>query len=129
MTELIFGIGIPASAGPGDDPVGLASFGDEAVARPAARRLMGLVEVAPSGEGDGLLAGEVGIEVVLDDGPALRSSLELPPGAPQRPVSGADLRRKLEACVGELADQVGGLDWDTAPGFVRSVLSRPSALV
>ncbi len=112
-----------------DDPVGLASFGDEAVARPAARRLMGLVEVAPSGEGDGLLAGEVAIEVALDDGAALRSSLELPPGAPQRPVSEADLRRKLEACVGELVDQVGGLDWDTAPGFVRSALSRPSALV
>lgn len=112
-----------------DDPVGLDSFGDEAVARPAARRLMELVVIAPSGEGDGLLAGEVAIEVTLDDGAVLRSSLELPPGAPQRPVAEADLRHKLEDCVGGLADRVGGLDWDTAPGFLRSVLSRPSALV
>ena len=109
-----------------DEPVGLASFTDQAVGRPAARRLMELVEVAPSGAGGGLLAGEVALEVVLDDGAVLRSSLELPPGAPGRPATEADLRNKLEACVGGLADQVGELDWETALEFMRSVLSRPS---
>ncbi len=108
-----------------DDPVGLASFTDQAVERPAARRLMELVEVAPSGPGGGLLAGDVAIEVVLDDGAVLSSSLELPPGAPERPAAEADLRNKLEACVGGLADRVSGLDWETAPELLRSALSRP----
>jgi hypothetical protein len=88
---------------------------------------MELVEVEPTDEGDGLLAGEVSIEVAQDDGAVLRSSLKLPPGAPERPVAQAVLRDKLEACVGGLADQVGGLSWETAPGFLRSALSRPSA--
>jgi 2-methylcitrate dehydratase PrpD len=112
-----------------DDPVGLASFRDAAVARPAAQRLVELVDVAPSEAGDGLLAGEVEIEVALDGDEVLRSSLALPPGAPPRPVAEADLRYKLEACVGGLADQVRGLDWDTAPEFLRSVLPSPSVPV
>lgn len=112
-----------------DDPVGLSSFSNEAVARTAARRLIELVEVASSDDGDGLLAGEAAVEVVLDDGAVLRSSLDLPPGAPQRPVSATDLKHKLKACVGGLADQVGGLNWETAPTFLRSALSRASAPV
>lgn len=104
-----------------DEPVGLACFSDQAVARPDAERLMGLVEVAAPDGGDGLLAGEVAIEVELDDGQVLRSSLDLPPGAPGRPVDEADLRDKLRACVGGLADQVGRLTWETAAEFLRSV--------
>jgi 2-methylcitrate dehydratase PrpD len=112
-----------------DEPVDLASFTDQAVARPEARRLMELVTVAPSAGGDGLLDGEVAIELALDDGEVLRASLESPPGAPRRPVADAELRDKLEACVGALAGQVAGLNWDTAPEFLRSVLSGHSAVV
>jgi 2-methylcitrate dehydratase PrpD len=107
-----------------DDPVDLASFRDQAVTRAAARRLMEMVEVAPSGDGDGLLAGELTVELALEDGEVLRSTLELPPGAPRRPVAEADLRHKLEACVGGASDQVGGLDWDTAADFLRRTLVR-----
>jgi 2-methylcitrate dehydratase PrpD len=105
-----------------DELVGLDSFDDQAVARPEARRLMELVEVQPSGAGDGLLDGEVAIEVVLDDGAVMHSTLEFPPGAPERPVGQAELDQKLKACVGELADAVAELDWDGAAEFLRTVL-------
>src|SRR5436309_534382 len=51
-----------------DRPPGLASFDDAAVARPAARRLTERVEVVASEEGDGLLSGQVEIEVRLGSG-------------------------------------------------------------
>jgi 2-methylcitrate dehydratase PrpD len=109
-----------------DDPVSLASFGDEAVSRPEARRLMELVEVEASGPGDGLLAGEVAIEVMLDGGSVLRSTLELPPGAPSRPPNEAELRQKIDTCAGSLAEDVRGLDWPIAADFLRIALASNS---
>jgi 2-methylcitrate dehydratase PrpD len=108
-----------------DDPVGMDSFSDEAVARPAAWRLMEAVEVQSSERGDGLLAGKVAIGVTLEGGSVLRSELELPPGSPQRPLSEAELGEKIVACAGVLADDVRGVDWSTAGEFLRIALAQP----
>jgi 2-methylcitrate dehydratase PrpD len=104
-----------------DDPIGLESFGDVAVSRPEARRLMELVEVERGGDGEGLLAGSAAIAVTLDDGAELRSELDVPPGAPGRPLSDGDLERKLAACAPSRVDQLLGLGWDRA----AAVLAAP----
>jgi 2-methylcitrate dehydratase PrpD len=107
-----------------DDPPDLESFGDDAVGRPAALRLMELVEIDSAEAGDGLLAGKVKIAITMDDGTRLDSELELPPGAPERPLSDAELGQKVEICCGELADQVSGLSWETAAEFLRYLGTR-----
>ena len=60
------------------------------------------VDVEVSEEGEGLLAGEVAIEVRTRTG-TKRVSLDLPPGAPRRPPTAEELREKLVACGGSLA--------------------------
>ncbi len=111
-----------------DRPVGLESFTAGAVARPEAARLMELVETEPSEPGDGLLAGTVAITIGLDDGTSLGSELDFPPGAPQRPMTDADLAQKVNTCAGELADEVSGLGWARAAAFMRAVAApaRPA---
>ncbi|MFI7680773.1 MmgE/PrpD family protein [Actinophytocola sp. NPDC049390] len=94
-----------------DGRPGLASFTDEAVRRPEAQRLISLVELETTEGGAGLLTGEV--EITLD---GRRTLVEkLPPGAPDRPPTDAELAEKLADC---------GLDpewdWPTA----RALLSE-----
>jgi 2-methylcitrate dehydratase PrpD len=100
---------------------GIASFTDDAVARPEARALVGRVEVDALPGGDDLLAGTAAIELTLDDGATLRSELDLPPGAPQRPPSQADLAAKVVDCAGDLADDVLALDWAAAADLLREL--------
>ena len=107
-----------------DPAVGLESFTDAAVARPAASRLMELVETAPSRAGEGLLAGTVALAVTLDDRTSLRSELDFPPGAPQRPMTDTDLAQKLESSAGEQADEVRRLTWATAAAFMRATVAE-----
>ena len=107
-----------------DETVGLESFTDVAVARPAARRLAELVRAEPSEQGAGLLAGRCAVTITLDDGTTLGSELESPPGAPERPMSDADLAQKVRACAGDLADEVSGLTWDSAATFMRAAAAR-----
>jgi 2-methylcitrate dehydratase PrpD len=96
-----------------DGRPGFDSFSDDAVRRPEAARLMKAVEVAATDGGDQLLTGEVEIEI---DG--VRAALALPPGAPGRPVTDAELRAKLELCgAGDLAE----LSWGSAAQFVRQI--------
>jgi len=105
-----------------DRPPGAASFTDAAVARPQAGRLMELVEVRAVDVDpplQGLLAGEVEIEIALDDGEAHRVSLSLPPGAPGRPPSDVDLMVKLRSCAGDLAQELRELDWASAADYLR----------
>jgi 2-methylcitrate dehydratase PrpD len=108
-----------------DGRPGIGSFSDEAVARPAARALGERVEVDATEGGDSLLAGATTIELTLDDGSTLRGELDLPPGAPGRPPSRADLAAKVEDCAGELADDVLGLTWATAAGYLRERVAQP----
>jgi 2-methylcitrate dehydratase PrpD len=107
-----------------DRPPGLESFGDEAVLRPAARRLMERVTVTAEPGGDGLLDGEVEIEVERSVGEPLRTSLARPPGAPGRPATADELAAKLTTCAGEAADELRGLDWESARAYLIDALRR-----
>jgi 2-methylcitrate dehydratase PrpD len=98
---------------------GIDSFNDEAVRRPEAVRLGELVEVQPGEGGDHLLAGQIELEVALQDGSPVRATLGLPPGAPERPVTDAELRTKLELCSGAQADALEALTWQSAAAYLR----------
>ncbi len=96
-----------------DGRPGFDSFSDDAVRRPEAARLMKAVEVAVTDGGDHLLTGEVELEI---DG--VHAALALPPGAPERPVTGAELRAKLELCgAGDLAE----LSWGSAAQVLSQI--------
>lgn len=102
-----------------DDHPGFAAFTDEAVTRPAARRLIETVEVVTDPDGAGLLNGAVDVEVFLADGTSRRTTLALPPGAPQRPPTDGQLAEKLAACG---ATDLLDLDWPDAAPLLRAAL-------
>jgi 2-methylcitrate dehydratase PrpD len=97
-----------------DGAPGLASFSDEAVARTHARELGERVEVRRTSAGADLLSGTVEVEVATADGATLRASVDLPPGAPGRPPTDAELTAKVADCCGADADAVASLTWDAA---------------
>lgn len=101
-----------------DGRPGLESFSDEAVARPEARRLTRLVEVEPVPGGDGLLSGQVEVEISLSGGEEHRTSLAVPPGAPEHPASEDELALKLEACVPRGSDELRALTWESARAYL-----------
>src|SRR5207245_3274250 len=73
----------------------LESFTDAAVQRPKARRLMERIHTTTTADaGDGLLAGEIKIEVTLRSGEVLTTRLATPPGAPARPPTDEELQQK-----------------------------------
>jgi 2-methylcitrate dehydratase PrpD len=106
-----------------DGRPGPESFTDRAVARPEAVRVAEMVEVSAGPGGDHLLAGEIQLEVDLDDGTGLRTVLALPPGAPGRPPTDEELRTKLELCAGSEAGTLAGLSWESAAAYLRSTLA------
>jgi 2-methylcitrate dehydratase PrpD len=105
-----------------DRPVGFASFTDEAVCRPGAQRLLAMVRVHEEGEGEGLLDGCFKVRVGLRGGRVVEAGITLPPGAPTRPPSQAELARKVDDCCGPLAPEVLGVAWDRAPDVLRRLL-------
>jgi 2-methylcitrate dehydratase PrpD len=102
-----------------DGRPGFDSFTDDAVARQAARDLVDRVRVTATPGGDGLLSGTTIIDLALDDGSLLHAELDLPPGAPTRPPSPADLQAKIADCAGDLALEVTALTWSDAAAFLR----------
>jgi 2-methylcitrate dehydratase PrpD len=108
-----------------DGRPGIESFSDEAVARPAAQALLARVEVDATPGGDGLLSGDVAIELMLADGSTLHAQLDLPPGAPERPPSQDELAAKVADCAGDLADDVLAADWTSAASFLREGVPAP----
>ncbi|HJS93446.1 MAG TPA: hypothetical protein VJ741_04220, partial [Solirubrobacteraceae bacterium] len=105
-----------------DGRPGIDSFSDQAVVRPEAVRLGELVAVHPGEGGDHLLAGELKLEVRLDDGSEVHTTLGLPPGAPDRPPSDDELRTKLELCAGREADTLATLGWESAGAYLRTAM-------
>nr|WP_281497162.1 MmgE/PrpD family protein [Ornithinimicrobium sp. F0845] len=100
-----------------DPHSGFRAFGDEAVQRADAQRLIDLTEITLTDEtGDGLLLGAVEVEVDLSDGRTLTGSLDLPPGSPGKPPTDAEMEAKVTDCL-----QLGGIEgvtpaeitWDT----------------
>ena len=105
-----------------DDHCGLASFTDQAVRRPAAQHLLELVEIELSDGGDGLLDGEVDIDVHAA-GQVHHARLQLPPGAPQRPPTPEEMERKVTDCLAGTSLTADDITWSAAPELLRSVLS------
>ncbi len=105
-----------------DGRPGIESFTDDAVARPAAQALLARVEVDAIPGGDWLLAGDVAIELTLDDGSTLHAALDRPPGAPDRPPSEADLAAKVADCASGQADEILSVTWDDAGALLREWL-------
>ena len=108
-----FSLEYAAAAALLDRHPGLASFTDEAVRRPAARRLAGLVETELSPGGSWLLDGELAAEVHTD-GEVLQIKQQFPPGAPQRPPAAGELHAKLSDCVAGLDTDPASWTWDDA---------------
>ena len=93
---------------------------------PRRRRCWRAWRSTPRPGGDWLLAGDVAIEVTLDDGSTLHAQLDLPPGAPDRPPSEAELAAKVADCAGDLADEILAVDWLDAGAFLRERLPARS---
>jgi 2-methylcitrate dehydratase PrpD len=105
-----------------DHPVNFATFTDAQVRRPEASRLAGRVSVTALPGAAGLLDGEFEAELITGAG-AERVTLRLPPGAPGRPPTDAELAAKVADCCGDLAAEVMGLGWDDAAGLLRRALA------
>jgi 2-methylcitrate dehydratase PrpD len=104
-----------------DGAPGLESFTDEAVQRQEAQLLMGLVEAITSDGGDGLLDGEVTVELVLRNGETSSAGMKSPPGAPDRPPTAEETGQKLARCAGNRAAEIVELDWPSAAAFLREL--------
>ena len=100
---------------------GFASFGDEAVRRPAARRLAEAVEVKLDPGGGWLLDGVLEAAVHTSDGEVHRISQQFPPGSPGRPPTRDQLQAKLAGCVTGLDTDPGGWTWDNAAQVLRDL--------
>jgi 2-methylcitrate dehydratase PrpD len=105
-----------------DGSPGLASFTDEAVMRPGVQPLLDTVSARVTPGGDDLLAGSVAVQLSTAAGPAGAAVVEVPPGAPSRPPTEAELARKVADCAGSRADAVAALDWETAAAAVPGLV-------
>jgi 2-methylcitrate dehydratase PrpD len=105
-----------------DEHCGFAAFTDEAVRRPAAQRLVDLVEVELSDGGDGLLDGEVDLDVHAA-GEVHNARLQLPPGAPGRPPTAAEMARKVADCLAGTELTAEDITWSGAPDLLRATLA------
>ncbi len=110
-----------------DEHCGFATFTDDAVQRPEAQSLLRRVEVETGDGGTGLLDGVVEVEVHMASGQVHGTSLDLPPGAPERPPSAGQLDLKVGDCLaGSDVDPAGDLTWPAAPEMLRRTLgARP----
>ena len=97
----------------------LGSFADDAVQRPEAQGLLELVRLDASPGGDDLLNGCTEVEIRLDGGASFAAALEIPPGAPDRPLSDEELARKAHDCAGDQAAEIIGGDWASASALVK----------
>jgi 2-methylcitrate dehydratase PrpD len=106
-----------------DGRPGRESVTDAAVARPEARRLIELVEVEALDEGEGLLAGEVEVEVELAGGEELRAALDVPPGAPTRPPTDDQLAAKLGMCAPHELEDLRAVSWESAAALLGGAIT------
>ncbi len=99
-----------------DERPGFASFTDDAVRRPEAQRLISLVELETTPGGDGLLTGDLTIELTGERTSTV--SEKLPPGAPDRPPTDAELAEKLTDC-----GFTSTVDWTSARTLLTEELA------
>lgn len=110
-----------------DDRPGFDSFTDNAVRRPDALRLVGLVTTTLTPGGLGLLGGEVAVSIRLDDDRVVNTHLALPLGAPQRLPSDEALAAKIADCGDDVPGLVADLDWNSARRVLDIELPAPDA--
>ncbi|MER7011721.1 MmgE/PrpD family protein [Saccharopolyspora sp. NPDC000359] len=106
-----------------DDYPDFAAFTDLAVERPAAQQLLRAVELEHTSGADGLLTGEVDIEVE-HGGPTLHVRLAQPPGAPSRSPTAAELAAKFQACGADVPALLSGADWTAVRDLLRKTFPR-----
>ncbi len=107
-----------------DRSPGFASFTDAAVRRPAARRLVGLVETELDPGGAGLLDGQLQVKIHGGNGAVHHAALRYPPGSPARPPSDAQLSAKLAGCAADLDTDSSSWTWQNAADVLREFLPR-----
>jgi 2-methylcitrate dehydratase PrpD len=95
-----------------DGFAGFDSFSDESVHRPEVARLSRSVTIHLAPGGSGLLEDVVRVAVTTTDGRTLSGQIDIPPGAPGRPVTRDQLAQKVRDCVGDRADTVLSAGWD-----------------
>jgi 2-methylcitrate dehydratase PrpD len=117
-----FSLEYAAAAALLDGYPGFASFTDEAVRRPDAIRLAGLVETKLEPGGSWLLDGELEAAVHTKTGGIERITQRFPPGSPARPPAPDQLRAKLADCVAALDTDPAAWIWDTAAHVLRAGL-------
>jgi 2-methylcitrate dehydratase PrpD len=117
-----FSLEYAAAAALLDGYPGFASFTDEAVRRPDAIRLAGLVEAKLEPGGSWLLDGDLEVAVHTKTGGIERISQRFPPGSPARPPAPDQLRAKLADCVAALDTDPATWTWDTAAHVLREGL-------
>lgn len=100
-----------------DGFAGFGSFSDESVHRPDVARLTRNVNIHLTPGGSGLLDDVVRVDLVSTDGRTHSGEIDIPPGAPGRPVTREQLAQKVRDCVGERTDAVLGADWDDIAGL------------
>jgi 2-methylcitrate dehydratase PrpD len=113
--EAKFSLGYALAATLLDGHPGLASFEDEAVARPAAQALVERVRVETAPGGGDLLSGVVEVAIELAGGGTRTAAVDVPSGAPARPLDEAGMREKVADCVGADAERLLGAGWDSLP--------------
>ena len=98
---------------------GFASFTDDAVRRPDARRLAGLVDTDLEPGGDGLLDGELQATIYEGNGAMHHTLLKYPPGSPAQPPTEEQLSAKLADCLAGLDTDPATWTWQNAAAVVR----------
>ena len=121
-----FSLEYAAAAALLDGYPGFASFTDEAVRRPAARRLTGLVETKLDPGGTGLLDGELTAEIHTAGGVS-EATQRFPPGAPQRPAADAELAAKISDCVAGLGIDPASWTWGNAAQVLEGLCQASTA--
>jgi 2-methylcitrate dehydratase PrpD len=100
---------------------GMSSFTDEAVLRPAARRLMGLLDVQLDEGGDRVLAGELHAELHVGE-EILHARERFPSGSPEQPATHAEMARKVDDCLKGTNLSPHVIQWSTACEILRDYL-------
>src|SRR5262249_24552259 len=123
-----FSVEYAAAAALLDRHPGFASFTDDAVRRPAARRLAGLVETELTPGGSWLLDGELAAQVhthgeVHPEGGVREVKRRFPRGAPRRPPAAGELQAKLSDCVAGLDADPSSWTWAGAAQVLTRFLA------
>ena len=102
---------------------GFDSFSDAAVHRREVARLTRSVDIHLEPGGSGLLDDTVRVKVTTADGRVHAGEIDIPPGAPGRPVTREQLAQKVRDCAGDRAAVVMSARWEDVAGLIEGTAS------